>query len=141
MISLEEPSHTRGQFYQHSTRSFYVCKLLTQLFCAYVLGLNFTGVSLPEQKLRVEHWWNWTQECGQTQTYRHWSKKTMKEYFCQAILVVFHNIDKLLISMKTVSYQNGNLNSNNYLNMSFSIISKYCVWVLWLIHKHFFNML
>ncbi len=51
---------TRGQFHQRSTHSFYVRKLCVQLFCAYVLGLYFTGVSLPEQKLRVERWWNWT---------------------------------------------------------------------------------
>jgi hypothetical protein len=35
-------------------RSFYVHKLRVQLFCAYILGLYFTGVSLPEQKLREE---------------------------------------------------------------------------------------
>jgi hypothetical protein len=29
--------------------------LRAQLFCAYVLGLYFTGLSLPAQKLRVEH--------------------------------------------------------------------------------------
>ncbi len=51
----------RGQFHQRSTRNFYVRKLRTQLFCAYILGLYFTGVSLPAQKLRVERWWNWTQ--------------------------------------------------------------------------------
>jgi hypothetical protein len=50
---------TRGQFHQRSTCSFYVNKLRPQLFCAYVLGLYFTGVSLPVQKLCVEHWWNW----------------------------------------------------------------------------------
>ncbi len=49
----------RGQFHQRSMRSFYVCKLRPQLFCAYVLGLYFTGVSLPAQKLCVERWWNW----------------------------------------------------------------------------------
>ncbi len=48
-----------GQFHQRSKRSFYVCKLRVQLFCAYVLGLYFTGVSLPAQKLRIECWWNW----------------------------------------------------------------------------------
>ncbi len=41
--------------------SFYVCKFQALLFCAYVLGLYFTGISLPAQKLRVEHWWNWAQ--------------------------------------------------------------------------------
>jgi hypothetical protein len=51
----------RGQFHQHSTRSFYVRNLCTQLFCTYVLGLYFTGVSLLAQKLCVECWWNWTQ--------------------------------------------------------------------------------
>jgi hypothetical protein len=44
-----------GQFHQRSTCSFYVRKLRTQLLCAYVLGLYFTGVSLLAQKLRVEH--------------------------------------------------------------------------------------
>jgi hypothetical protein len=39
--------------------SFYVRKLRTQLFCAYVLGLYFTGVTLLAQKLCVERWWNW----------------------------------------------------------------------------------
>ncbi len=48
-----------GQFHQHSTRSLYVCKLRPQLFCAHILGLYFTGVSLPAQKLCVERWWNW----------------------------------------------------------------------------------
>ncbi len=37
------------------------CKLRAQLFCAYVLGLYFTGVSQPVQTLRVECWWNWPQ--------------------------------------------------------------------------------
>jgi hypothetical protein len=47
------------QFHQHSTCSFYISKLRTQLFCAYFLGLYFTGISLPAQKLCIEHWWNW----------------------------------------------------------------------------------
>ncbi len=51
-----------GQFHQHSTHSFYVRKLRSQLFCAYVLGLHFTSVSLPAQKLGIERWWNWTRE-------------------------------------------------------------------------------
>ncbi len=51
-----------SQFHQHSTCSFYVRKLHTQLFCTYVLGLYFTGVSLPAQKLCVERWWNWALE-------------------------------------------------------------------------------
>ncbi len=42
-------------------RSFYEHKLHVQLFCAYGLGLYFTGVSLLAQKLRVEGWWNWAQ--------------------------------------------------------------------------------
>jgi hypothetical protein len=46
----------RGQFHQCSTRSFYVRKLRTQLFCAYILGLYFTGARLVAQKLCVEHW-------------------------------------------------------------------------------------
>ncbi len=52
---------TKGQFHQCSTRSFYGCKLLVQLFCAEVLGFYFTGVSLPAQKLHIERWWNWAQ--------------------------------------------------------------------------------
>jgi hypothetical protein len=47
-------AHSWDQFHQHSTRSFYVRKLPVQLFCAYILGLYFTGVSLPAQNLRVE---------------------------------------------------------------------------------------
>jgi hypothetical protein len=47
---------TCGQFHQHSMRSFYIHKLHAQLFCAYVLGLYFTGARLLAQKLRVEHW-------------------------------------------------------------------------------------
>jgi hypothetical protein len=46
---------TWGQFHQRSTLSFYVRKLHVQLLCAYVLGLYFTGVSLPAQKLHVQH--------------------------------------------------------------------------------------
>ncbi len=42
-------------------RSFYVRKLQAQLFCAYILGLYFTGARLLAQKLHVEHWWNWAQ--------------------------------------------------------------------------------
>ncbi len=49
----------RGQFHQRSTRSLYVHKFLEQLFCAYILGLYFTGARLLAQKLRVECWWNW----------------------------------------------------------------------------------
>ncbi len=52
---------TRGQFYQHSLCSFYIRKLRIQLFCAYVLGLYFTGARLLAQKLSVERWWNWPQ--------------------------------------------------------------------------------
>ncbi len=50
---------TWGQFHQHSTCSFYVRKLFAQLFCAYILGLYFTGARLLAQKLSVEYWWNW----------------------------------------------------------------------------------
>ncbi len=50
---------SRGQFHQCYTRSFYIPKLRAQLFCAYVLGLYFTSVSLLAQKLCVECWWNW----------------------------------------------------------------------------------
>ncbi len=56
---LSSHEATWGQFHQHSKFSFYVRKLRTQLFCAYVLGLYFTGVSLPVQKLLIERWWNW----------------------------------------------------------------------------------
>ena len=35
-------------------------------FCAYILGLYFTGVSLPAQKLSVECWWNWHQGASKT---------------------------------------------------------------------------
>jgi hypothetical protein len=48
-----------GQFHQCSTSSFHVIKLRLQLFCAYVLGLFFTGARLLAQKLRAECWWNW----------------------------------------------------------------------------------
>ncbi len=51
---------SRGQFHQCSTNSFYVRKFCTQLFCAYVLGLYFTGTRLLAQKLPIECWWNWT---------------------------------------------------------------------------------
>jgi hypothetical protein len=47
---------TWGQFHKHCMHSFYVSKLHMQLFCVYVLGLYFSGVSLPVQKLRVERW-------------------------------------------------------------------------------------
>ncbi len=47
-------TQTRGQFHQRSTRSFYIRKLRAKLFCAYVLALYFTGVSLPAQKLHVK---------------------------------------------------------------------------------------
>ncbi len=54
-LTIEPFLHeTWSQFHQRSTRSFYVRKLHTQLFCAYILGLHFTGVSLPAQKLHVE---------------------------------------------------------------------------------------
>ncbi len=53
-------SNTWDKFHQCSMRSFYVCKLRAQLFCAYILGLYFTGARLLMQKMRVEHWWNWT---------------------------------------------------------------------------------
>ncbi len=66
-FSLMTIPRPRGQFHQRSTRSFYVRQLRTQLFCTYGLGLYFTGVSLPAQKLRVERWWNRTQK-GQWRT-------------------------------------------------------------------------
>jgi hypothetical protein len=46
--------NTGGQFHQRSTYSFYVHKLQAQLFCAYILGLYFTGARLLAQKLHVE---------------------------------------------------------------------------------------
>jgi hypothetical protein len=45
---------TSAQFHQHFTGSFYVRKLCTQLFCAYIVGLYFTGARLLVQMLRVE---------------------------------------------------------------------------------------
>ncbi len=68
-----------GQFHQCSMRSFFVRKLHVQLFCAYVLGLYLTGVSLPAQKLCVERWWNWAlvtldEELRKIYTY-HWIQK------------------------------------------------------------------
>jgi hypothetical protein len=36
-------SSTWGQFHQRSMRSFYIHKLCTQLFCAYIFGLYCTG--------------------------------------------------------------------------------------------------
>ncbi len=53
---------TRGHFHQSSMHSFYARKLRAQSFCAYILGLYFTGARLLGQKLRVEHWLNWTKE-------------------------------------------------------------------------------
>jgi hypothetical protein len=38
--------------------SFYVRKLRAQLFCAYILGLYFTGARLLALKLHIERWWN-----------------------------------------------------------------------------------
>ncbi len=60
---------TWGQFHQHSTCSLYVHKLRGQLFCAYILGLYFTGVSLAVQKLPIECWWNWPLA---TLAWHHW---------------------------------------------------------------------
>jgi hypothetical protein len=37
----------------------YVSCMCSFSFCAYVLGLYFTGARLLAQKLRVECWWNW----------------------------------------------------------------------------------
>jgi len=51
-----EDDHSRGQFHQRSMCSLYICKLRVQLFCAYVLGLYFTGARLLAQKLHVERW-------------------------------------------------------------------------------------
>ncbi len=53
---------TWGQFHQRSTLSFYVRELRAQLFCAYILGLYFTGARLLAQKLHIERWWNWPLE-------------------------------------------------------------------------------
>ena len=54
-------------------RSFYVHKFHAQLFCAYILGLYFTGARLLAQKLRLERWWNWAQEL-QSRTIDHKSE-------------------------------------------------------------------
>ncbi len=62
-----------GQFHQHYTCSFYIRKLCAQLFCAYTLGLCFTGARLLSQKLRLERWWNWAQEL-QSRTIDHKSE-------------------------------------------------------------------
>ncbi len=49
----------KSQFHQRSMCSFYVRKLCTRIFCAYILGLYSTGTKLLAQKMRVERWWNW----------------------------------------------------------------------------------
>ncbi len=43
---LCENRNNWGQFHQRCTSSFYVHKLRTQLFCAYILALYSTGVRL-----------------------------------------------------------------------------------------------
>ncbi len=48
------PCASGGQFHQHSIRNFYVHEFRAQFFCAYILGLYFTGARLLEQKLGVE---------------------------------------------------------------------------------------
>ncbi len=62
IMNDKNPVDFRAQFHQHSTHSFYVSKLGAQLFCAYILGLYFTGARLLAQKLHLESWWNWLQE-------------------------------------------------------------------------------
>jgi hypothetical protein len=44
----------RGQFHQCSTCSFYVRKFCAQLFCAYILGLYFTGARLLMHRMLVK---------------------------------------------------------------------------------------
>ena len=50
---------SRCQFHQHFTSSFFVRKALEQLFCTYIVGLNFFGARKLAQKLLVKCWWNW----------------------------------------------------------------------------------
>ncbi len=40
-----------GQFHHYSTCSFYIGKLRTQLFCAYIFGLYFTGAKAAHRRL------------------------------------------------------------------------------------------
>jgi hypothetical protein len=54
--TLNFPNNSWAQFHQRSTCRFYILKLHAHLFCAYVLGLYFTGARLLAQKLRVERW-------------------------------------------------------------------------------------
>ncbi len=61
IIRLKNSCLSRAQFHQHSMCSFYVRKVRAQIFCAYILGLYFTGTGLLAQKLHIERWWNWTQ--------------------------------------------------------------------------------
>ncbi len=68
----------RGQFHQRSTRSFYICKFRAQLFCAYVLGLYFTGARLLAQKLHVLSWWNWLSSVKWSANTSSWKVKGAK---------------------------------------------------------------
>ncbi len=84
-----------GQFHQRSTCSFYLRKLRTQLFHAYILGLYFTGVSLPAQKLGIELWWNWAMVtlylCFSTGVPRHTRMSLpRKSYSSQLLLKPVH---------------------------------------------------
>jgi hypothetical protein len=53
-----ETTSCRAQFHQCSMYSYYTHKFCAQLFCAYILGLHFTGARLLAQKLGIERWWN-----------------------------------------------------------------------------------
>ncbi len=61
----KSPASVYRSFQGSISPTFYVQLLRTYVahaaFCAYILGLYFTGVNLPAQKLRKKCWWNWAQ--------------------------------------------------------------------------------
>ncbi len=86
-----------GQFHQRSTRSFYICKLCVELFCAHILGLYFTGARLLAHKLHLERWWNWLLvsltsppaiKIGKSLS---WKDRERKNFFQIGVLNIFSN--------------------------------------------------
>ncbi len=52
---------SRGQFHQHFTSSFYVCRSQKRKKYSKVVSLFWSFRDLRTQKLLVERWWNWPQ--------------------------------------------------------------------------------
>jgi hypothetical protein len=73
-----------------------------QHFCAYILGLYFTGARLLAQKLRIKRWWNWPllaafAPVGVRQTNLHTSQGVQSRSLAYLLLVCIGKVHNYFV--------------------------------------------